>query len=426
MKIIIAGNGIAGNEAAFQLKRYRPDLHVTIISKESFPEYDPCSLTYFVSGELSRKAVFRRTLNNYEDAGIELILNDAIISVDPEQKVVLTRLGVEHGYDKLILAYGGDLFKPPIKGLNKLGVFGCKQLGDADALFERDGKAAVVIGSGAIGIEAAEALKKRGFEVTIIELMDWILPTMFDEVAGKKLGAAMEGYGIRVLTGEKVLELTGKSSVKSVVTNEREIFCDTVVLATGVVTDRSVLEGSQIKLGKGIIVNKYMETSQKDIFACGDCVQTIDILTGQPCTYQLKHNAIDQARVVARNIIGEAVEYNGAYAFARAHFFKTHAATFGKTVQSVKDASNIEIIEQSLDNDYLHVILEDGKIIGAQAIGASAAHIGFLMGAAWRGDNINALRKDWSKVCAIKSNHFTTARKLGVALGFDYFPLRDF
>jgi len=422
MKVVIIGNGISGNHVAFSLKEHDSSIEVTILSKEESPEYDPCSLTYFIGKDVPRETIFRRTLSDYKKNGINLILGDPAISIDSDNKTITTKSGKQFIFDKLVLAQGGELFIPPFDGTQLNGVFGCKSIVDADNLFSRNSKNAVVVGSGAIGIEAAEALKKRGANVTIIELLDWILPTMFDEIASRKLEHAFEGYGIRVLTGEKVLKIQGKEKVDTVVTNKREIHCDTVVLATGVVTDKLLPSSANIEIDRGIVTNSKMETSSPNIYACGDCAQTWDVTTGESCMYQLKHNALDQASVVTQNILSNITEYEGAYSFARAHFFDTHSASFGKTMRMIEQPKEIEIIERNEGENYLQVILKNGRIVGAQAVGEISDDIGMLMASAWRKDDIIKLKKDWSKVCSIDSNSPWTIRQLGVLLGFDYYP----
>jgi NADH oxidase (H2O2-forming) len=240
MRILIVGNGIAGNEVAFSLRELAADYEITILSAEKFAEYDPCSLPYFVGGDVARQTVFRRTLEDYRAANIDLVLDNRAVAIDPQARKVHTEKGEALPYDKLVLAHGGSLFIPPIEGIDKEGVLSCKLLGEADKLFENDGQTAVVIGSGAIGGEAAEALKKKGYEVTIIELLGWILPTLFDEPTARRLEADMRGYGIQVLTGEKVLRIEGQTRVSAVVTDKRRIPCDTVVIATGVVPGKAL------------------------------------------------------------------------------------------------------------------------------------------------------------------------------------------
>ncbi|MDZ7761358.1 MAG: FAD-dependent oxidoreductase [Desulfovermiculus sp.] len=393
MKVVIVGNGIAGNQVAFSIRERSRDTELSILSAERFPEYDPCSLPYFLAGDCEQKAVFRRPERDYAKHDIQLMYASKALSIDPQSKTVDTESGDRVGYDRLVLAHGGDLFIPPIEGIQNHGVFSCKQLHEALKLRSHAGKRAVIIGSGAIGIEVAEALKKRGYEVYIIELLGWILPALFDEPTAKRLEEALEGYGIHVLTGEKVLQIKGDNEVSGVVTDQREIDCDTVVVATGVVPGVNLAKTAGIATGRGIQVDRYMQTSIPDIYACGDCVETVDACTGESAMFQLKHNAIEQGRIVARNIMGDRVEYRGAYAFARAHFFDTHAVTFGKTMRETECLlGEKELIEQENGGDYLRLVLLDGKVFGGQAIGAFADSIGFFISAMWRQDDMSRVR----------------------------------
>ncbi|MFP4259406.1 MAG: NAD(P)/FAD-dependent oxidoreductase, partial [Desulfovermiculus sp.] len=348
---------------------------------------------YFLGGDCEKKDVFRRQESDYRAHGIDLLYDHKAVSISPENKTVHTEGGEQIGYDKLVLAHGGDLFIPPIEGVLNKGVFSCKQLHETLKLKAHEGKSAVVIGSGAIGIEAAEALKKKGYEVFIIELLGWILPALFDETTAKKLEDALKGYGIHVLTGEKVLQITGDSEVSGVITDQREIDCDTVVIATGVVPGVALAKTAGISTGRGIQIDRFMRTSVSDIFACGDCVETVDACTGETAMFQLKHNAMEQGRIVARNILGDEVPYLGAYAFARAHFFDTHAVTFGKTMRETEClVGDKELVEKTEGTNYLRLVLVDGKILGGQAIGSFADSIGFFISAMWRKEDMNHLR----------------------------------
>jgi NADH oxidase (H2O2-forming) len=418
MNVLIIGNGIAGNEVAFALRQARPDGRITILSAERFPEYDPCSLPYFIGRDVPRDSIFRRGLPDYRTHRIELRLDQPATAIDPDAREVTTAGGQRLGYDRLVLAHGGSLFIPPIEGIHLEGVHSCKQLAAADRLDQSSGSAAVVIGSGAIGIEAAEALKKRGYAVTVIELLDWIMPALFDPETSRRLAQRLEGCGIRVLTSEKVLRIEGDQRVSAVVTDRRRIPCDTVVIATGVVPGKALAQTAGIEVERGIRVDAHMQTNVSGIFACGDCVETVDACTGEDAMFQLKHNAIEQARVVAHNLLGEPATYPGAWAFARAHFFDTHAVTFGKTTRATQcELGQLEIIERDEDEDYLRIILKEGRVVGGQAIGRFGDDIGLFIGAMWRKDDIPALRANWPHIARAGSPYPWTTRKLGELIG---------
>lgn len=418
MKIVIVGNGIAGNQVAFGVRRLSPEAEITILSAESVPEYDPCSLPYYLGGDCDRRTVFRRRLADYRRARITLRCDSRVVSIQPEEKTVTTATGETVAYDRLVLAHGGALFIPPIEGIGLRGVHSCKELPATQRLRAHRGRRAVVIGSGAIGIEAAEALKKRGYAVAIVELLDWILPALFDPPTSARLAAALEGYGIRVFTGEKVVRILGKRRVEGVVTDRREIPCDTVVVATGVVPGTALARTAGIAVGRGIQVDRTMRTSVADIYACGDCVETVDACTGEVAMFQLKHNAIEQGEVVARNLAGGNVKYLGAYTFARAHFFDTHAATFGKTLRGTECLlGEKRVVEREAGRDYLRVILLEGRVIGGQAIGRFADDLGLLIGAMWRKDDVGRLLGRAASLTPEAAAHAWPALRLAELLG---------
>jgi NADH oxidase (H2O2-forming) len=394
MRIVIIGNGIAGNQVASKVRENNKTDEICIVSAESFPEYDPCSLPYFLGGDVPREAVFRKRMDDYKARNIDLILDSRVAAIDAEARCIKTENRLSLDYDTLVLAHGGSLFIPPIGGVDMPGVYSCKQLGEIDKLHAHNGRRAVVVGSGAIGIEVAEALKKNGYHVSIIELVDYILPALFDEATSRQLEAALNRCGIEVFTSEKVIRIEGQGTVEKVITDKRTLDCDTVVIATGIVPGISLAKTAGIEVARGIKVNDRMQTSVASIYACGDCVETVDVCTGEDAMFQLKHNAIDQAEIVAANILGSPKRYSGAYTFARVHFWDTHAATFGKTTHATNcELGELEIIEKQKASDYLRLILKDDIIVGGQAIGGLARHLGSFMAAMRRGDKFSRLHK---------------------------------
>jgi len=417
MKIVIVGNGIAGNQVAFRVRKEKRDARITVVSAEAYPQYDPCSLPYFLSKQLKHASVFKKSIQDYETNDIELLLNHKVLAIDAAKKSIRTVHDPEIGYDKLVLAHGGDLFVPPIKGIDTPGVFSLKQLAETEKLNAHNGRRAVVIGSGAIGIEAAEALKKRGYDVSIVELFDWVLPALFDRETADILETDLKTHNIQVFTHEKVLSIHGNARVVGVETDHRTLPCDTVVLATGVVPGMSLPKTAGIEVERGIKVNPKMETSIPGIYACGDCVETVDACTGENVMFQLKHNAIDQANVVSAAILGRPSIYPGAYAFARVHFFDTHAACFGKTTAATRcELGELEILEKKESDGYLRLIIKEDLIVGVQAIGTLANTIGYFIRLARRQDNFNHIRKNWPLIREPASRYPWTHRLIGDVL----------
>ena len=201
-------------------------------------------------------------------------------------------------------------------------------------------------------------------------------------------------------------------------TDKRRIPCDTVVIATGVVPGKALAQTAGIEVERGICVDEHLQTSVAGIYACGDCIETVDACTGEDAMFQLKHNALEQARVVARNLLGEPTAYPGAYAFARAHFFDTHAVTFGKTTRATQcELGQLELIERDEGEDYLRVIVKEGLVVGGQAIGRFADFIGLFIGAMWRKDSIPGIRANWPLIAHAGSAYPWTYRKMGELMG---------
>jgi len=415
MHVVIIGNGIGGNACATKIRQYDKEANITMVSAETCPSYDPCSLPYFVGEAVPRDEVFLKPAETYEEEGVTLLLGHKVTKIDTEAKKVYFYEKNGLCYDKLVIAVGGSMIILPFKGVNLKGVHYCKTLNDADNLAKHQGTAAVVIGTGLIGIEAGEALKKKGYEVTLIEVADWIMPKSYDKESADQLADALRSNGINVLCGEKVMQINGETAVQSVTTDKREIKCDTVVMATGVRPSTEFVAEAGIELApnKGVIVDDHMRTSAPDVYACGDCAQTKDAFTGEDALNMLRNNAIEQAEVIAKNLVGIDTSYRGAWNFTRAHFFHSHAVSLGKTETSVAGNEGVEIIEKKFNDDYAKLILLDGKLVGAQLIGKETLKAGILLGVMWRKDDLGFIRDNWEKVSAFNTSYPWNYRFIG-------------
>jgi NADH oxidase (H2O2-forming) len=413
MHIVIIGNGIAGNEVAFNIRKYDKQSKITIASAENCAEYNPGSLPYYVAGGIPREKIFLRKIEDYHKGNINLLLEHKISEINTDKKRVYTENNTEIDYDKLVIATGAKLRAPPIEGLDKEGVLGCKDLSDADELAKHKGKIAVIIGSGLVGIEVSEALRKKDYKVYLIELLDWIIPMLFDKEPAMLLTNLLSKHGIHALTHEKVLSICGNKKVNSVITDQREIKCDTVVVATGVVPNVSVIANAGIKIGKlgGIKVNDRMMTSVEDVYACGDCAEAKDAFTNEDSLYLLQHNAIEQAEIVAKNCVGRYSTYRGTWNFARVYYFDTHAVSIGKTLSLFGETNNVKVNETQFPDGYCRLIIGNGELRGAQAIGKFADYAGILLGAMWR--HVDLSKISWDKVYQINSSYPWVYRMLG-------------
>ncbi|MFC1968759.1 FAD-dependent oxidoreductase, partial [Chloroflexota bacterium] len=170
---------------------------------------------------------------------------------------------------------------------------------------------------------------------------------------------------------ERVVEIYGNDRVKGVVTDNKEIECDVVIISVGVMPQVQLAREAGIEIGslRGITTDERMMTSAEDVYACGDCVESRDVLTGENTLNLLWHNARQQGRVVASNCLGIPTTYPGSLAITTVDVFGTHAASVGSTATGLGNTCNLEIIEKIHGDNYLRSIISDGRVVGAQAIG---------------------------------------------------------
>jgi len=365
-RFVVLGNGIAGVSAAQAMRRLDKEASITIISEEPHPTYSPCVLSDYLSGKISREKVFVRGIQDYSRQNIQLITSERAIALDPDQKKIILQ-AKSVAYDKVIVATGSKPMIPPIGGTKRKGVFTFKSIEDGDSISRWKGRTAVVIGSGPIGVEVSVALRTRGYRVYLIELLDRILPQVFDEHPACLIEEALKSIGIDVGTEEKVIEILGEEKVEGVLSDRRKIKCDTVILATGMRPEKGFVEGilEQGRLG-GIKVNDRMGTSLKDVYACGDCVEAQSLIDGQPMLSLLWHSARQQGEVAGSNAAGFLKTYPGSLNITGVEVSGLKAISIGSIGASLD--SGLDIIEVKRDGGYRRLISSKGVLVGVQSI----------------------------------------------------------
>ncbi len=411
MRFVVVGNGIAGMSAAYAIRGLNNQAEIKIISEERHPTYSPCLLPHYLSGEIGREKVFVRKLPDYLSENIQLITSERATALDPDRKEIT--LQTENiAYDKLIVSTGSKAILPPISGTDKEGVFTFKSIEDGERILSWKGYTAVVIGSGPIGIEASLALKTRGYRVFVIELLDRILPQIFDEYSSRLIEDVLKNVGIEVGTHEKVTEISGEEKVKGIVTDRRKVECDTVILATGMRPEKSLVEGI-LELGSlgGIKVDNKMATSLEDVYACGDCVEAQSLIDGRPTSSLLWHNARQQGEIAGSNATGFSKIYPGSLNVAGLEVAGLRAVSIGSTEASLN--SDVEIIELRRNRGYRRLVLSKGVLVGVQSIDWDI-DIGLLLATIIRKervktyDHLISSRKPWPRFFT----QFSLGRKL--------------
>jgi len=367
--VVIIGNGVAGNAAAAVIRKVDSTTPITMISQETDPEYSACVLSKkYICGEIEREDVFLKKAKDYEKQNIKTVFGQLVTRIDTNMKKVILR-NQNVSYDKLIISMGGNPVIPPLEGVGKRGIFTLKSLADADTIFRCRGRKAVVIGGGAIGVEASISLRKRGFHVVLIELLDRILPTMFDGEASSIMRKRLEDFGIEIHTREKAMSFRGNDDVCCVNTQKREVDCDMVILSLGIKPNIEIAKDAGAEIGSlgGIVADEYMQTNLRDVFACGDCVETRDRITGNNMLFLFWYNARQQGKIAGYNAVGIRKKFLGNIAIGTVDVLGSFGVSIGHTRDSFSQG-NVEVIEGG-DTWYHRVVISDGVFVGAQLIG---------------------------------------------------------
>jgi NADH oxidase (H2O2-forming) len=375
--LAVIGNGVAGNNAAFSARRLDPDMNILIIGGENCCEYAAGALPDYLQGNLEREQIFIKEIEDYEKNNIQVKMGERALKVDPDKKVIETDKG-RIKYKKLVLALGSEAIVLRIPGADLPGNFVMKRLEDADKIGSYKAKSAVVIGSGAIGLESALALRGKGVKnVTLIEMMDWVMPKSLDETSARKIEKLLEEQGVTVLTSEKVKEVQGKKKVEQVVTDKQSIKCDMVIWAVGVlpVVDLAKDMGVELGVTGGIKVDSHMKTNLDDVYACGDCVESTDIFTKKQVLNMLWESAARQGTVAGTNCVQESSIFEGSFAVLLSYVGEVPILAFGLTQKDL-EGEHFEVLEYKGDETYQCIIVQDEKIMGVQMIGT-------LDGSAW-------------------------------------------
>lgn len=385
MKVIIIGGGAAGASCAARLRRLDEKAEICILEAGGEISTASCGLPYYCSGIItdrdmmlvSNPKIFKHFFN------VEVRLFSQVVSINRKEKAVVLSGGKELKYDKLVIATGSRPVKPPVKGIDNKKIFTVKTLDDADKIkaFVKENKVsrAVVIGGGFIGVEMLENFIHMGLNSTLIEQAPQILLNTDFEIASVAQNEIRKNGG-KLVFGDKV---AGFAEDAVELKSGRKIEYDIAVLAIGVNPASGLAKECGLSLGlkNSVKVNEYMQTSDADIYAAGDCAEISDFVTGDKGFIPLAGPANRQGRVIADNIAGIKSVYKSSLGTSVIKVFDKTIASVGLT-EKILAGKNISfkkniIIGNSHASYYpgaqaITVKLlfsNDGKILGAQAAG---------------------------------------------------------
>ena len=311
MNIVIIGSSAAGLSCLNTLCKIFPQAKITVISAERYSPYSRCLLTYYLGNAMTEQELTIASPSDYP-SDVRFILGHKAQQIDTQRKTVRLSDGEELGYDKLLIAVGAHAFEPKYYTEGNR-TFTLRYLDDAKKIAETTKGRAVVLGGGFVGIKTAYGLLERNIKTDMVVTSPHPLAMVLDEALARYLEKDLVELGIRIITREDVADISlHKNSLKVYLSSGRALETDVVVVGKGVIPSVDLAKASGIKVKEGISVNEYLETSAPDIFAAGDCCETMDLARNKLQIIGLWPAAVEQGYFAALNMSGTRSRYAGS------------------------------------------------------------------------------------------------------------------
>lgn len=395
-KYVIVGGVAGGATTAARLRRIDENAEIIMLERGEHISYANCGLPYYIGGVITdRNKLLVQTPESFgERFNIDVRIFSEVIDIESNEQTVNVRdlkTGKEYSekYDKLVLSPGAQPVKPPIPGIDHKNIFTLRNVDDTDRIkaFVDDEKprSAIVVGAGFIGLEMAENLHHRGINVTVVEAAPQVMSMMDPEIAAL-LHQHFKEKEVGLYLQDAVKEFQGNGEELDVVlASGNRLKADFVVLSIGVKPDNSLAQKADLELGLrgGIIVDDYLQTSKKNIYAVGDAIEFPHPITGQPSLAFLAGPANKQGRILADNMVyGHNRKYQGSIGTAIAKIFDLTAGTTGLSDKALAQAGiphQSTIVNAGSHAGYYpgstNMVLkltfnpENGKVLGGQIVG---------------------------------------------------------
>jgi nitrite reductase (NADH) large subunit len=370
-KLVMVGNGMAGVRTLEELLKIAPDEYeITVFGAEPHPNYNRILLSPVLAGEMTIQDIILNDHQWYADNGIRLHLGKTVSRIDRVKRRVIADDGTEESYDRLLLATGSTPFMLPIPGNDLPGVISYRDIADTDAMIDaaKRYRHAVVIGGGLLGLEAANGLKLRGMDVTVVHLAEWLLERQLDETAGRMLQKSLEERGLKFLLGKQTEALVAGESGRVAAIRLKDglqIPADLVVMAVGIRPNIALAELAGIYCNRGIVVNDTMQTYDPKVYAVGECVAHRGI------AYGLVAPLFEQGKVAANHLGNYGISrYTGSVTSTKLKVTGIDLFSAGDFFGG-KDSEEI-ILNDAAGGVYKKLVIQDNKLVGGVLYGDTA------------------------------------------------------
>ena len=361
---LIIGNGVAGNAAAENIRKFDPEGRIAIFSKEDRPFYYVPALPEYVAGDKQADKIIIHPQDWYDQRRIFLYLSTTVTTIDGAKKFVETDRGERFFFDKLLLASGGKSFIPPMKGADSPGVFTLKTLADADRIKAAAGQAktVVLIGGGLLGLEAGNGLRKLGLKVIVVQFFPRLLPRQMDVAGASILQSQMEDMGFTFHLGAITEEIVaGPEGLLVCLKGGDKIAGDLVLISAGVRPDLSLAQALGLKMDKGVKVDDTMKTSRDEVYAAGDLIEH------RGRVYGIWPAALEQGKVAGAAMAGQEAKYEGTLP---SNVLKVVGIDLVAAGDIDADGKLSAIVHQDkVKKTYRKLVIQDNCLVGAILLG---------------------------------------------------------
>ncbi len=427
MHYVVIGAGPAGVIASETLRKTDPSGQISLIAGEPEPPYSRMAIPYLLIGDIDEAGTYLRKADDYyQQLGIE-VQHNTVTAVRAADRQLDLETGGPLAYDRLLLATGSRATLPPVPGIDLPGIHTCWTLEDARqiATLASPGAKVLLIGAGFIGSIVLEALAKREVDLTVVEMGDRMVPRMMNETAGGMIKAWCEQKGVQVHTSTQVTSieaitsapapassssaesggglrglfrrLTGQAqpdapqpvapaevstsdgapSLKVHLSNGETVDCHLVISAAGVTPNLGLIEGSGVATDRGVLVNEFLQSSDPQIYAAGDCAQSKDFSTDTTAVHAIQPVASEQGRIAALNMAGHPTPYEGSLSMNVLDTLGLISASFGLWM-GADGGEQVELSDPERFR-YLNLQFRDDVLVGATSLGMTQ-HVGVLRG----------------------------------------------
>jgi nitrite reductase (NADH) large subunit len=366
-KLVMVGNGMAGVRTLEELLKIAPDRYdIAVFGAEPHANYNRILLSPVLAGEMTLKEIMLNDVDWYEAHGIRLHLGRKVAKIDRARRRVLAEDGTEESYDRLLLATGSDPFILPVPGTDLRGVITYRDIADTEAMIEASARCrhAVVIGGGLLGLEAANGLKLRGMDVTVVHLMPWLMERQLDRTAARMLQHSLEQKGLKFLLEKQTAEIAGREGCVSGLRfkDGEEIPADLVVMAVGIRPNVELAKSAGLHCDRGVVVSDTMQTHDPRIYAVGECV------AHRGSTYGLVAPLFEMAKVCATHLAEFGIgRYQGSVVSTKLKvtgidLFSAGNFTGGENGEEI-------VLHDAVGGVYKKLIIENDRIVGGVMVG---------------------------------------------------------